>query len=167
MTEHSNTSTPWKRVFRRATIVAFVVVLLVWLFAPSPGGPDTPPASTEGGNLVSMEVTAYSDDPESTGWKRNWLGQPVYAYGPNEGKPKEVGITASGERAKRGTIAAHTDYYPFGTKMKVPGYGWGTVQDRGGAIKGANRIDLFFPTRREALEWGRQQCQVEVVPVTE
>ena len=43
-----------------------------------------------------------------------------------------------------GTIAADTKYYPFGTRMFVPGYGWGVVQDRGGAIKGRSRIDLYF-----------------------
>ncbi len=35
-----------------------------------------------------------------------------------------------------GTIAADTDHYPFGTRMYIPGYGWGKVEDRGGAIKG-------------------------------
>ena len=37
---------------------------------------------------------------------------------------------------QRGTIAADPRHYPFGTKMFVPGYGWGTVEDVGGAIKG-------------------------------
>jgi len=30
-----------------------------------------------------------------------------------------------------GTIAADTKYYPFGTRMFVPGWGWGVVTDRG------------------------------------
>jgi hypothetical protein len=41
-----------------------------------------------------------------------------------------------------GTIAADTKYYPFGTRMYVPGWGWGMVTDRGSAIKGPDRIDL-------------------------
>lgn len=28
---------------------------------------------------------------------------------------------------RHGTIAADTDFYPFGTRMFVPGYGWGEV----------------------------------------
>lgn len=64
---------------------------------------------------------------------------------------------------REGTIAADTDYYPFGTRMYVPGYGWGVVQDRGGAIKGPHRIDLYMKTHQEALEWGRQKVQVTVV----
>jgi len=52
--------------------------------------------------------------------------------------------------------AADTRYYPFGTILHVPGYGPAIVLDRGGAIKGPHRIDLFFATHQAALEWGRQ-----------
>lgn len=59
-----------------------------------------------------------------------------------------------------GTIAADTRYYPFGTRMYVPGYGWGVVEDRGGAIKGPNRIDLYHHSHQEALQWGRRNVHV-------
>ncbi len=62
-----------------------------------------------------------------------------------------------------GTIAADTDYYPFGTRMYVPGYGWGVVSDRGSAIKGPERLDLFFDSHGDALEWGRRRVEVEFV----
>jgi hypothetical protein len=61
-----------------------------------------------------------------------------------------------------GTIAADTRYYPFGTRMYVPGYGWGRVEDRGGAIKGSDRIDLYFNSHEEALHWGRKKLHVQV-----
>ncbi|MBM9604605.1 3D domain-containing protein [Desulfopila inferna] len=61
-----------------------------------------------------------------------------------------------------GTIAADTRYYPFGTRMFVPGYGWGMVEDRGGAIKGPDRIDLYFDSHRDALRWGRKKVKVEI-----
>jgi len=38
----------------------------------------------------------------------------------------------------------------------VPGYGCGTVQDRGGAIKGMH-IDAWFSTEKQALNWGRKR----------
>ncbi|MBM9521032.1 3D domain-containing protein [Desulforhopalus vacuolatus] len=63
-----------------------------------------------------------------------------------------------------GTIAADTRYFPFGTRMFVPGYGWGTVEDRGGAIKGPNRIDLYFSSHSDALDWGRRRVNVKVYP---
>jgi hypothetical protein len=61
-----------------------------------------------------------------------------------------------------GTIAADTEHYPFGTRMYVPGYGWGVVQDRGGAIKGPNRIDLYYPSHGRANKWGRKNVEVRV-----
>lgn len=60
-----------------------------------------------------------------------------------------------------GTIAADTKYYPFGTRMYVPGWGWGVVADRGSAIKGPDRIDIFYESHQEALEWGRKRIQVQ------
>ncbi len=62
-----------------------------------------------------------------------------------------------------GTIAADTEYYPFLTRMYVPGYGWGKVLDRGSAIKGPDRLDLYFSSHQEALEWGRKKIQVRIV----
>lgn len=61
-----------------------------------------------------------------------------------------------------GTIAADTKYYPFGTRMYVPGYGWGVVEDRGGAIKGPSRIDLYFDSHSDALTWGRKKLRVTI-----
>lgn len=65
---------------------------------------------------------------------------------------------------EQGTIAADTKYYPFGTKMYVPGYGWGIVEDKGGAIKGPDRIDLFFDSHEKALQWGRKKVNVLIEP---
>lgn len=64
--------------------------------------------------------------------------------------------------SRDGTIAADTRYYPFGTRMYIDGYGYGIVEDRGGAIKGPNRLDLFYRSHSEALQWGRQQVMVRI-----
>jgi 3D (Asp-Asp-Asp) domain-containing protein len=63
---------------------------------------------------------------------------------------------------RKGVIAADTRHYPFGSEMYVPGYGWGVVEDRGSAIQGPDRIDIFLDSHQEALEWGRQQVTVEL-----
>ncbi len=65
--------------------------------------------------------------------------------------------------SKDGTIAADTRYHPFGTRMYVPGYGWGIVEDRGGAIKGQKRLDLFYKSHAKALQWGRRNVDVTFV----
>lgn len=112
-----------------------------------------------------MLVTGYDAGKKSTGWKRKlglFFMPPVYAYGPNEGKRKEVGITSDGSKAKKGTIAADITRYPYGTKMYVPGYGWGEVHDIGSAIKGEH-IDLFFESEKDAKAWGKKNLDVIIL----
>lgn len=113
--------------------------------------------------VMRMEVTGYCDCQICCNWKRSWwrLGRPVIASGPDRGKPKVVGLTASGTMARPGTVAADTSVLPFGTVVHVPGYGWGIVEDRGGAIKG-HKLDLFYKSHRQALQWGRQHVNVMV-----
>jgi len=112
---------------------------------------------------MTMETTAYCPCGICCGWKRSWwrLGRPVHTTGPQRGQRKAVGITASGTRARRGTVAADTRVLPMGTIVHVPGYGWGRVEDRGSAIQG-NKLDLYHRTHQQALEWGRQHKQVRI-----
>jgi len=110
----------------------------------------------------TMSVSAYDSCKKCTNWKRNWLCRPVVASGPYKGSPKKVGITASGTKAEKGTIAADTSQYPFGTVMYVPGYGYGRVEDRGRAIKGPSKIDIYLNKHREAVQWGRRNLAVKV-----
>jgi len=119
-----------------------------------------PPSKTEA-QIYRLVTTGYCPCRTCCGWKRNWYGKPVIAYGPNKGEPKAVGITASGNPAQHGTIAADTAIFPFGTIMYVPGYGYGIVEDRGGDIKGYH-IDLYFSSHQTALEWGRERKEVKV-----
>jgi len=108
----------------------------------------------------TMWVTAYCHCQKCTSWTTDSKGKPVFAAGSQKGQRKEIGVTANGAFAKKGTIAAPSSY-PFGTVMYVPGYGWGTVQDRGGAIKN-DKLDLYFKSHKKALEWGRQRLTVTV-----
>jgi 3D (Asp-Asp-Asp) domain-containing protein len=106
-------------------------------------------------------ITAYCKCAKCCGWERTWYGRPVYASGPSKGKPKKVGVTASGKKAGKGAIAADLTLYPFKTIMDIPGYGYGRVEDCGGGIKG-NHIEIFFGSHQDALEWGRQTKSVKV-----
>jgi 3D (Asp-Asp-Asp) domain-containing protein len=77
------------------------------------------------------------------------------------------GITASGEpvTADGGCfVAADPAVLPLGSRVIVPGYAAGRpvrVLDTGGAIKGS-RLDVFFPTHAEALQWGVKYLDVQV-----
>jgi 3D (Asp-Asp-Asp) domain-containing protein len=141
----------------------FLLTILALILSAGCATTHKPPRGVKAYNR-DMEVTAYDAGKKSCNWKRNWLLQPVVASGPNKGQRKKVGITASGTRARPGTIAADTKYYPFGTVIYVPGYGYGRVEDRGSAIKGPDRLDVFFKSRKKALQWGRRQLRVRVWP---
>lgn len=92
---------------------------------------------------VEMEVTAYCGCENCCGSHAD-------------------GITASGYKLQNGDkIIAAPKSIPFGTKIYIPGYGLATVEDRGGSIKG-NRLDVYFQTHQEALEWGRRIVIVEM-----
>jgi len=73
-----------------------------------------------------------------------------------------VGMTASGKRAGRGTIAADLAVLPMRTQVYVPGYGYGLVADTGSAIQG-HRLDLFFSTHQQAQQWGVKRLNVRVL----
>lgn len=68
---------------------------------------------------------------------------------------KTDGITASGAKAVEGvTVAADPKVIPMGTEIIIDGHEY-IVQDTGGAIKG-NRIDVYFDSHQDALEFGVQ-----------
>lgn len=75
---------------------------------------------------------------------------------------KSIGITASGAKAQAGVTVAMPSSYAFGTKVEIKGMGTYTVQDRGGAING-NKIDIFFNTHQEALNFGRRTVYLKVI----
>lgn len=96
-------------------------------------------------------ATGYTAGFESTGKYKN---NPQY------------GITYSGVRVKRdlySTIAADLRVFPIGTILFVPGYGYGVVADKGGAIKG-NELDLYYQTVDDVYNlWGKKKLDVYVV----
>jgi 3D (Asp-Asp-Asp) domain-containing protein len=70
-----------------------------------------------------------------------------------------TGTTATGVAVGYGIVAVDPSVIPLGTHMTVPGYGEGVAADTGGAVRGA-RIDLWFPTRAEALGWGTRTVTI-------
>lgn len=76
------------------------------------------------------------------------------------------GITYSGVKVKRdlySTIAADLNVFPIGTILFIPGYGYGVVADKGGAIKG-NKVDLFYESVEDVYnQWGKKTVDVYIV----
>ena len=76
---------------------------------------------------------------------------------------KCTGKTSTGTTANEGrTIAVDPKTIPYGTHVKFNGHEY-IAEDCGGAIKG-NRIDLYFDSHSEALDWGVRYIDVEILP---
>jgi len=85
------------------------------------------------------------------------------AYTPQE---SSSGITAAGYNIRKNPnmklIAVDKTVIPLGTKVWVEGYGEAIAGDTGGAIKG-KKIDVLFPTTKQALQWGRKNVKIRVL----
>lgn len=106
--------------------------------APHPLPPTSPPApaaplqpASRSGKQLTVVATAYSTH----------------------------GGTASGLPTGPGIVAVDPTVIPLGTRMDIPGYGPGIAADTGTAIKGL-RIDLWFPTLKQALSWGKRTVTI-------
>lgn len=91
------------------------------------------------------------------------LGGPV--TGPGRQLTVEVtayalpGTTATGIPVGWGVVAVDPSVIPLGTRMTIPGYGEGVAADTGSAVKG-HVIDVWMPTREQALAWGRRTLTI-------
>lgn len=88
-------------------------------------------------------VTAYTSDPNETS------NHPL--------------ITASGAMVSDGVVAAN--FLPFGTKIEIPslfGNKIFTVEDRTSA-KFAGRVDIWMPTRNQAVDFGIQHAEIVIL----
>lgn len=75
------------------------------------------------------------------------------------------GRTASGISTRPGIIAADPSVLPMGTvvHLRAGEYtGTYTVLDTGGRIKG-RRVDVYVPTHKEAMQFGRRQVKIKVI----
>ena len=110
--------------------------------------------------VIEMKTTSYCHCRRCCSYK--WLlFIPYQKTGFFSFRLKRVGKTSSGAMARPGTIAADTTLYPYGTIMHIPGYGYGRVEDTGGAIKGRH-IDLYRPNHWFARRWGVRNKRVKV-----
>ncbi|MBD8523532.1 3D domain-containing protein [Lysinibacillus fusiformis] len=76
------------------------------------------------------------------------------------------GITATGINLKTNphakVISVDPTVIPLGSKVYVEGYGEAIAGDTGGAIEG-KRIDVFFPSQQDAINFGVKQLKVTIL----
>lgn len=96
-------------------------------------------------DTVSLPVTAYSSTPDQT-----------------DGNPF---ITASGSTVRDGIVAAN--FVPIGTQIRIPEY-YGdkvfVVEDRMNS-RYWKKVDIWMPTRAEAIHFGLRNTYIEIVEV--
>ena len=74
-------------------------------------------------------------------------------------------ITSTGSTVRKGTVAVDPRFIPYGTRMFIVSndgevvYGLCAAEDCGGAIK-RDRVDLYFPTYKECMDFGRRTCTI-------
>ena len=107
----------------------------------------------------SVLVTAYCNCAKCCGYVTNAEGTAFFTSGPLAGRPKRIGQTASGRMAHLGTLASDWKVFPPATRLFVPGYGTGVVEDTGRAVSGRH-IDVWMPTHDEARRWGARRLEV-------
>ncbi|NLK52293.1 MAG: hypothetical protein GX295_07595 [Syntrophomonadaceae bacterium] len=72
-------------------------------------------------------------------------------------------ITFSGKIARKNhTIAVDPKVIPLGSKVYIEGLGIRYAEDIGGAIK-KNRVDIYMDSHKEALKFGVQTMQVQIL----
>jgi 3D (Asp-Asp-Asp) domain-containing protein len=75
------------------------------------------------------------------------------------------GRTASGSAAATGMIAADPRVLPIGSRVRIEAGSYSgeyLVADTGGAVRG-KRIDIWTPTAREAMRFGRRTVKLTVL----
>ncbi len=75
------------------------------------------------------------------------------------------GRTASGRMVSKGLIAADPRVLPLGSRVRLEAGGYSgeyLVADTGGLIRG-KRIDIWIPSSREAMRFGRRKVKLTVL----
>jgi 3D (Asp-Asp-Asp) domain-containing protein len=100
-------------------------------------------SEVQGKKVLTMVSTAYCGCYE--------CNKPYY------GQPSYIGLPL-----KRGIVAVDPKVIPMGTRIYVEGYGEAIAADQGNAIKG-NRIDLYFDTHQQGLNYGMKTVKVTIL----
>jgi 3D (Asp-Asp-Asp) domain-containing protein len=110
-------------------------------------------------SCLGTSPPVMADEHEDTQIDCVWRRFEVTAY-----HPKCLGcsgITKSGKIAdpNERMLAADLAHYPINTKILWMGEQY-TVYDRGGGVRGPNRVDVLVRDRNEAIRWGRRHLNL-------
>jgi 3D (Asp-Asp-Asp) domain-containing protein len=115
--------------------------------ATTPLAPETAPAGRIGEKIAAEEVYIVGPTPYV-----------ATAYSLR-------GRTASGRMVAKGLIAADPRHLPLGSRVRIDAGAWSgeyLVADTGALVRG-KRIDIWTPTTREAMRFGRRTVKLTVL----
>ena len=88
----------------------------------------------------------------------------ITSYKPSDGP---VNITATGLKITKGIVATHPDVIPYHTRVYVPGYGIGQVEDTGYGLTTTRRwLDLGYEDENY-VPWRKQENVYLLTPIPE
>ena len=111
-----------------------------------------------------LNATEKSPSVGTSSWGRRFTVTKYIPRSPAYGKYNN-GITATLIKADPAAriVAVDPKLIPYGSSVWIEGLGWYRAEDCGGAIKGY-RLDVLTATEREAMDYGKQDRFVIVVP---
>lgn len=112
----------------------------------------TPPASEE--ELMQMSYSELLKELNKQGYSvKNTYNMVATAYTNDPAENGGYSTTALGTPLRKGVIAVDRRLIPLGSKGFIPGVGFVSAEDTGGAIKG-NRVDILMSSKYASSRWG-------------
>ncbi|MCK5566396.1 MAG: 3D domain-containing protein [Actinomycetia bacterium] len=143
-------------------VLVSVLILLTTIIVLSQNGHiDSFLVKTETEIVVEKEPV-YITQVKEIEKETEWFYFVATGYSANDPLQGTNNITATGKEIKEGMIAVDRKIIPLGTQIEIKDIGIFVAEDTGGKIKG-NRIDIYFETKEEAKEFGRQVIWVRVL----
>ncbi|MDD3170542.1 MAG: hypothetical protein WC410_01065 [Candidatus Paceibacterota bacterium] len=114
-------------------------------------------------SFISPENSLVVKAPQKEAAKRIKVVITAYSSCPYETDSTPF-ITANGSEVKEGIVA--NNLLPFGTEIRIPelyGNKVFVVEDRMNAKKGYYHVDIWFPSKEQAVKFGSFRTYIEVL----
>jgi 3D (Asp-Asp-Asp) domain-containing protein len=161
-------------IFSGSALIGAALLSSSFLFTARTSSAETLPSQTQ--QLTSKPATAAADAAAPVALEvpsRGHLGETIadeedYAVPPTSYVATAYslrGRTASGQMVTKGVIAADPRHLPLGTRVRLDAGSYSgeyVVADTGSMVRG-RRIDIWTPSSREAMRFGKRTVKLTVL----
>ena len=149
-------------ILRGSALIAFVLLTSSLIFSARTLSAETLSSETQQLKSVALEVPPKGSLGETIAVEEAYVVPPspyvATAYSLR-------GRTASGRLVAKGLIAADPRHLPLGSRVRIEAGSYSgeyLVADTGSMVRG-RRIDIWTPTSREAMRFGRRVVKLTVL----